>query len=161
MPLIPTPLRGFHRVAKAEILEQASSYVMWVAGHGGEAATLNTYLAALHRFPDSWDRWAGSLDGADLFATIPILKKYLPIITYESEGEPEAGGKTVPMPPDVQVCVTLALQQSLMEDKGLEPEGVRASRRSSFITSPLASQQTANATCLSAILYGQLKYRGY
>lgn len=127
----PMPSRAtsaFLRTVRVMLHERASDYVMWVAGHGGDAATVNTYLASLNVFPSHFDEWAHNKSRHTILASIPILSTLLPALgstapyrdwtpldnhTYASlSTEPDT--VPTPIPKVVETIVTLALQHHIM-----------------------------------------------
>lgn len=100
---------AFKATVRRQLHERASDYVMWVAGHGGDAATVNAYLDSVRVFPSHFDEWTATMGRDLLIASIPVLRTLMPGFTG---GEIDAA--SVPMPPLIEKVVALAIQQHIM-----------------------------------------------
>lgn len=106
---------AFQQTVRTALHERASDYVMWVAGHGGDTETINNYIDAVRTFPSHFNEWAANKSRATILNSIPLLRSLLPGLTSghvtADSAEPS---DAVPLPKNIEVVVTLALQQSIL-----------------------------------------------
>jgi hypothetical protein len=100
---------AFHRTVRVALHERASDYVMWVAGHGGTADTVNQYLNSVLVFPSHFDEWAGDKCRDLVIASIPALHFLMPGLTKGAANVP-----AVPLTPVIEQVVAIAIQQHIM-----------------------------------------------
>lgn len=120
----PMPSRAtsaFVATVRSALHERACDYVMWVAGHGGDTATVQRYNQACAQFPSHFAEWAHSLSRTDLVASIPVLRTLMPGLVpayhYTKYGVQIAESVPAtphPLPEIVAVVVTLATQQHIL-----------------------------------------------
>lgn len=103
---------AFHRTVRTLLHERASDYVMWVAGHGGEASTVTSYLSSVRVFPSHFDEWCSNLNRETILASIPALRTLMPGIAATHAELPDV--IPVPVPKIVETVVALAIQQHIM-----------------------------------------------
>jgi hypothetical protein len=94
--------------------ERAADYTMWVAGHGGDTATIRSYLDVLAVFPSHFEEWASNKNRTTLMEAIPALRSLLPSLFSDKAATREPRQPWVPLPSAVSLVITLALQQYMM-----------------------------------------------
>ena len=105
---------AFQRTVQYTLHERAADYTMWVAGHGGDTATIRSYLDALAVFPSHFEEWASNKNRTTLMEAIPALRSLLPSLFSDKAATREPLQPTDPFPPAVSLVITLALQQYMM-----------------------------------------------
>lgn len=99
----------FHQTACSVIYERACDYVMWLAGHGADEDTLNSYLSTVRVFRSHFAEWANGLTRPVIVASIPTIANMMPgLCSGTQRADP------VPVPPVVSAVVAFALQQHIM-----------------------------------------------
>lgn len=115
---------SFYTTVCTLLHERACDYVLWVAGHGGDADTVRTYLEATRVFPSHFRQWASTLSRDTILASIPVLRTIAPGLTSplrigprpRGEYQPDDNPRSVLLPPVVATIVTLATQQHIMRN---------------------------------------------
>ena len=113
---------AFLRTVRVLLHERASDYVMWVAGHGADAATINTYLESINTFPSHFEEWSQHHGRDTILASIPALRTLMPSLSSPQKWQTdlakqvnaETDAKSVPVPKIIETVVTLALQHHIM-----------------------------------------------
>ena len=105
---------AFQRTVQYTLHERAADYTMWVAGHGGDTATIRSYLDALAVFPSHFEEWASNKNRTTLMEAIHALRSLLPSLFSDKAATREPLQPTDPLPPAVSLVITLALQQYMM-----------------------------------------------
>jgi len=105
---------AFQRTVQYTLHERAADYTMWVAGHGGDTATIRSYLDALAVFPSHFEEWVSNKNRTTLMEAIPALRSLLPSLFSDKAATREPFQLIDPLPPAVSLVITLALQQYMM-----------------------------------------------
>ena len=105
---------AFQRTVQYTLHERAADYTMWVAGHGGDTATIRSYLDAFAVFPSHFEEWASNKNRTTLMEAIPALRSLLPSLFSDKAATREPIQLIDPFPPAVSLVITLALQQYMM-----------------------------------------------
>lgn len=111
-PLMPTrSTSSFLSMVSRSIRHRATSYTLFVAGQGGDAALIQSYLDAIAVFESHLREWAGNHSSSAIRSRLPHFDSLVPPVAFASSKEPDT---TLPeAPPLITLVCTLALQEKL------------------------------------------------